>query len=302
MSKRNLIAVGILGSAPVGRAPCSPKGTAAGAGGGGHGGGGHAGGGHAAVGHVGGGTHVCAGGTFRWRSACVQRRNAQLQRRLCAQLRRRLWWGIPRVDLCGASGRLGGYRGGWGGYHGGWGGYHGYSTGAYWGGGYWHGGYWPRAYYGLGYAWFLPVLPLAYATYWYGGIPYYYANDAYYQWSPDYGGYVATDPPPVADPSGAGAAAAPDASGGGAPMAGAGAPGAGAPMAGAGAPGAGAPDPAQSGQIYMYPKNGQSEEQQRTDKLECQKWASDQVGLGSNGPDYRRAMVACVEGRGYSAN
>jgi hypothetical protein len=26
------------------------------------------------------------------------------------------------------------------------------------------------------------------------------------------------------------------------------------------------------------------------------------VGLGSNGPDYQRAMVACVEGRGYSAN
>ena len=56
------------------------------------------------------------------------------------------------------------------------------------------------------------------------------------------------------------------------------------------------------GQIFMYPKNGQSQEQQMADKLECQKWASDQVGLGSNGPDYRRAMVACVEGRGYSAN
>ena len=52
--------------------------------------------------------------------------------------------------------------------------------------------------YGWGFAWFLPVLPLAYATYWYGGVPYYYANDVYYTWDPSYSGYVATDPPPVA--------------------------------------------------------------------------------------------------------
>jgi hypothetical protein len=155
------------------------------------------------------------------------------------------------------------------------------------------------------------VLPLAYATYWYGGLPYYYANDAYYTYSPEYSGYVATDPPPVADPSGAGAAGAPDAP----PPAAAqdsGAIDAGAPPT---QPMAQAPppqvaqlptgDPAAAGQqprIFMYPKNGQSAELQRTDKLECEKWASDQVGLGSNGPDYQRAMVACIEGRGYSVN
>ncbi len=210
----------------------------------------------------------------------------------------------------GGSG--GAYHGGYagGGYHGGYGGggWHGYSTGAYWRGGYWGGGYWPRAYYGSGYSWFLASLPLAYATYWYGGIPYYYANDLYYTWSPDYSGYVATDPPPVADAGGA--AAAPDApppadaqyavSGQdaadgqypGDPNAAAMAP---APQAGAGGPG-------QQDRIFMYPKNGQSEQQQRADKLACEKWASDQVGLGSNGPDYQRAMVACIEGRGYSAN
>jgi hypothetical protein len=54
--------------------------------------------------------------------------------------------------------------------------------------------------------------------------------------------------------------------------------------------------------MFMYPKNGQSEEQQRTDKLECEKWASDQVGLGTNGPDYQRALGACIQGRGYSVN
>ncbi len=51
--------------------------------------------------------------------------------------------------------------------------------------------------YGAGFAWFLPILPLAYATYWYSGVPYYYANDVYYTWNPSYDGYVATDPPPV---------------------------------------------------------------------------------------------------------
>src|SRR5271163_1283990 len=174
-----------------------------------------------------------------------------------------------------------------GGYPGhGYGYWHGYSTGAYWGGGYWHGGYWPRAYYGVGYSWFLPILPLAYATYWYGGIPYYYANDVYYTYNTSYDGYVATDPPPTADSGAAPTGAAPDANTP-APMP--------APNSSAGfGPGI--------GQIFMYPKNGQSPEQQATDKAECQKWASEQAGqVAQNAPDYQRAMVACVEGRGYSA-
>lgn len=53
--------------------------------------------------------------------------------------------------------------------------------------------------------------------------------------------------------------------------------------------------------IFMYPKNGQSEAQQSIDKRECQQWASAQAG-GANGPDYRRAMLACLDGRGYSVN
>jgi len=168
----------------------------------------------------------------------------------------------------------GGYSGGWhGGYGGGW-------HGGYWHGGYWHGGYWPGAYYGAGFAWFLPILPLAYATYWYSGIPYYYANDVYYTWNPTYDGYVATDPPPVADSSGS-AAGPNDAN---------------APNPG---PGPGGPT---AGQIFMYPKNGQSAEQQAVDRAECQQWAASQAGqVAQNGSDYNRAMVACVEGRGYSA-
>jgi hypothetical protein len=177
-----------------------------------------------------------------------------------------------------AHGHPSGYRGGsyaWHGAYGRPGGYygHGYSTGAYWRGGYWHGGYWPRAYYGLGFSWFLPVLPLAYSTYWYGGFPYYYANDVYYTYDPSYDGYVATDPPPIADSS-------PSADGSAAP------------------PNGGGPLP---GQIFMYPKNGQSTEQQATDKAECQQWASQQAGQAAQNPgDYQRAMSACAEGRGYS--
>jgi hypothetical protein len=160
--------------------------------------------------------------------------------------------------------------------------HYGYSAGAYWHGGYWRGGFWPGAYYGAGYAWFLPILPLAYATYWWGGVPYYYANDVYYTWNPGYDGYVATDPPPVADEQGAAAAPMDQA----APQ---------APRQ--------APDGAGSTQLFMYPKNGQSEEQQSADRRECQQWAASQAGAdGANAPDYRRAMMACVEGRGYSAN
>jgi hypothetical protein len=172
----------------------------------------------------------------------------------------------------GQGGRGEGWHGeGWRG--GGW-------RGGSWYGGYWHGGFWPRAYYGAGFAWFLPILPLAYATYWYGGLPYYYANDVYYTYNPDYEGYVVTDPPPVADLSGSaeGAASAPSDTG--------------------------APDqgPGPTGQIFMYPKNGQSPEQQASDKAECQQWASEQAGqVAQNSSDYNRAMVACVEGRGYSA-
>jgi hypothetical protein len=249
-----------------------------------HGGGGHAGGGA----HMGGGAHFGGGGGGGAHAAP------------------RRFGGAGAVHYAGggahfagaAGGAVGhGYAGGAaalrGNAYGGRGGYaypggayrHGYSTGAYWGGGYWRGGYWPRAYYGYGYSWFLPVLPLAYATYWYGGSPYYYANDVYYTWNPAYDGYTATDPPPAADTGVSGSDGSYDAS----------AP----PPAPAEDPNAGG----QQAQIFMYPKNGQSEAQQSTDKRECQQWAASQAGQGAGtGDDYRRAMLACVAGRGYSAN
>src|ERR1700687_3477112 len=85
-----------------------------------------------------------------------------------------------------AAGYRGGAYGHGGAYYGRGGAYYGRGGGYYGRGGYWHGGYGPR----FGWGWFLPVLPAFYATYWFGGIPYYYANDAYYTWSPEYNGYV----------------------------------------------------------------------------------------------------------------
>ncbi len=272
-----VLAAGVLGSILAITTPAWAQSHGGGHGGGGHAAGGHfGGGGHASAGHFGGGAHYAAAGGFRGYGGAGYAHGYSGGYRGAA----------------GAYGRPGAYNGhgyGYGGYgHGyGYGGYgHGYSTGAYWRGGYWHGGFWPRAYYGVGFSWFLPFLPLAYATYWYGGIPYYYANDVYYTYNPDYDGYVATDPPPAMDS-------------GGAPAEGA-APGgpAAAPNGGPG-PGNGGDV---AGQIFMYPKNGQSPEQQAKDKAECQQWASQQAGqVAQNGSDYMRAMTACVEGRGYSA-
>jgi len=254
------LAVGVLGTILAAAAPAFAEGHGGGHfSGGGHAGGGHAGGGHSTGGHFGGGgrAHALAGGGHAYAGGAR---------------------GFAGVQHFSPGARYGGGHAAYGaaaGYHTGYRG--GYSSGAYWGGGWWHGGYWPRAYYGLGFAWFLPILPLAYATYWWDGIPYYYANNVYYTWDPAYDGYVATDPPPVADTSGAaGAVGAPGYDGGGVAPVGA--------------------------QIFMYPKNGQSEEQQSIDRRECQQWASSQAGAGAaNGEDYRRAMIACVEGRGYSA-
>jgi hypothetical protein len=278
--KRVLLAVSVLGIILAGAGPAlAQHGGGGGGGGGGHGGGGggggggHAsgggghfsGGGHAAVGHSMGGGHFAGPGHYAGGHVAAYHGTYH--------------------GPAGHPGYVGGhgyYTGG--GWHGGYGGWH----GGPWHGGYWHGGYWPRAYYGVGFSWYLPILPLAYATYWYSGVPYYYANDVYYTWNPTYDGYVATDPPPIADSSGSA-----DASGSGpAPSGDTGAP----PDQG---PGPGGPV---AGQIFMYPKNGQSAEQQAADRAECQKWAADQAGqVAQNGSDYNRAMVACVEGRGYSA-
>jgi hypothetical protein len=152
----------------------------------------------------------------------------------------------------------------------------------HWEGGFWHGRFWPGAYYRPGFVRFCSVLPGVYSTFWFGGVSYYYANDLYYTWSPRDYGYVVTDPPPLAASAPSDNGAADEQSGG-------------------------------SASVYVYPRNGQSEEQVATDRYECHQWAVSQTGFdptrGSDQPesassasDYRRAMIACLDARGYSAN
>jgi hypothetical protein len=133
---------------------------------------------------------------------------------------------------------------------------------------------------------FVPVLPPYYSTVWVSGAPYYYANQTYYQWSPEQNSYEVVAPP---DPNGIPAPEDPDAA----------------------APPAPSPPPPQANDnLYVYPQNGQSEQQQATDRYECHKWADVQTGFdptqnnggnaGGSPDDYQRAMKACLEGRGYS--
>lgn len=121
----------------------------------------------------------------------------------------------------------------------------------------------------------VPVLPPYYTTVWVGGIPYYYANGVYYVWQPVQQGYVVTEAPAASDVV--------------------------TPQRG--------PD-----QFYVYPKKGQSAEQQEKDRYECHRWAVGQTGfdpsqsagnltdsqLVSKRADYRRAIEACLDARGYS--
>jgi hypothetical protein len=122
----------------------------------------------------------------------------------------------------------------------------------------------------------LPVLPPFYTTVWFRGIPYYYANDTYYLWSEAERGYVVTAPPQNPDSA--------------------------------------VTEPPVPDQLFIYPKNGQSEAQQSTDRYECHAWARQQSGydpteaqggvdssqVAAKRSQYQRAEQACLESRGYT--
>ena len=167
--------------------------------------------------------------------------------------------------------------------------------------------------YGAGFAWFLPVLPFGYATYYWGGLPYYYYDNAYYLWDPSNNGYVATDPPPVAQSSGSDEPSdAPP------PQTDDAATYVPQPSAAQSAPNTNvAPPPNNPGprgdwggasNIFVYPRNGQSEQQTSNDRFECHKWSVAQTGfdptrsvnLQGTVMDYRRAIDACLDARGYT--
>lgn len=241
-------------------------------------GGGHLGGaGHFAGGaRFGGGAHFAAAPAYRYGSAphvSGGRTGAPALHGPAGHPQGRWYTERPPTSAGGGGTwvRPGAAYGGYG-YGGGW--YYGHP---YWGGGYWNGMWWPRVWYGGSFAWFLPVLPMGCAVYWWGGVPYYYWNNVYYAWSSTDNGYVVTDPPPAAS----------DASNLDSRE-----------------------DSAQSGSadVYVYPRNGQSEAQTANDRYECHRWAADQTGFDptrssnqGSGAEYRRALLACLDGRGYSA-
>lgn len=161
-----------------------------------------------------------------------------------------------------------------------------------WGGErYWfHEGAWYRPH-GIGFAVIAPpigaVVPAlrAFATLVVlGGVQYYYANEAYYRYLPQHGGYEVVAPPEAA------------------------------PVAPTTPAGYGASAPPPSDNVFIYPKNGQSPDQQARDRYECHRWAADQTAFDPTRPaggvapeaaaakraDYVRAQQACLEARGYT--
>jgi hypothetical protein len=125
----------------------------------------------------------------------------------------------------------------------------------------------------------ISVLPPYYSTVWFGGVPYYYADNVFYAWQPDQNGYEVVDPPDGSDTPSA------------------------------------PPESSSQDDLIIYPKNGQSREQQAADQFECHGWATGQTGYDPAQPgtgitgdpdvdrgNYTRAVSACLQGRGYQVN
>lgn len=166
----------------------------------------------------------------------------------------------------------GGYYGRHGGYPGWYGGYRGRPYGGYYG---WYGGYRGWYYGGWWYPWAatIPFLPYYYSTIWISGYPYYYVDGTYY--APSAGGYMIVNPPQDAVSK---------------------VPSAAPPVE----------------KLFIYPRQGQSEQQQEEDRYQCHRWAFGQTGYDPTQPavgvpsdqkraDYQRAMSACLDARGYTA-
>jgi hypothetical protein len=143
---------------------------------------------------------------------------------------------------------------------------------------------------------------------WWGGVPYYDSAGDYYLWNGAAGSYVTVPPPPGLEGQAGGQ------------------PPGGQPSGGALSGG----QPLGVTDLFAYPKNNQSAEQQASDRYECHRWAKDQTGFDPTQPgsvaatlpggtsaqaatagqpraaspgqrqDYIRAQTACLEGRGYS--
>jgi hypothetical protein len=115
------------------------------------------------------------------------------------------------------------------------------------------------------------TLPSGYIAFSIGLDTYYFVNDAYYVWDEPRDGFVVVSKPQGAER---------------------------------------AMEQATQGRLYVYPNEGQSAEQQAKDRYACHLWAVSESGVDPTVEeqeysdreqyDYKRAMAACLEGRGYT--
>jgi hypothetical protein len=118
---------------------------------------------------------------------------------------------------------------------------------------------------------FVSSLPDGFIAFTIGVATYYYFNDTYYVWDEFRSGYVVVEKPTGADE---------------------------------------AIKKATSERLVVYPNQGQSEDQQAKDRYECHLWAVTDSGFDPTMEEqefatddrdvYRRALAACLEGRGYT--
>ena len=115
-------------------------------------------------------------------------------------------------------------------------------------------------------------LPIGFITFGIGNFVYYFVNDTYYFWDDVREAYVVVEKPDGADEAIAAAT---------------------------------------EERLYVYPNLGQSQEQQSRDRYECHRWAVQESGVDpslwdeyeityEDRSNYRRAISACLEGRGYT--
>jgi hypothetical protein len=125
-------------------------------------------------------------------------------------------------------------------------------------------------------------------------VPYYYANGIYYTPVPNTSEYVVVNPPPGYETANPQPLPIP------------------APVPPLSAnPQAVTPAPTVPQSLFVYPREGQTQEQITVDRSDCNEWAIGQTGYDPAHPgtagsqrvgDFQRAVRTCLEGKGYTVN